>query len=170
MKRIVSLVVASFLLISPSAWARTAAHDAAESPQYGRKAGGMIGRGILNVATCFVDPIVHLVNKTKAGPPLVGTLAGIGSGLGCGVLRLGSGAVDIVTFWVPGFNGFPVSDSYENCLAGVGSGASAASPQPAYMPAPTTFAPESPSVQTPAQSQPAAGSGAPAAQPRKWTK
>jgi hypothetical protein len=32
------------------------------------------------------------------------------------VLRLGSGAVDLVTFWVPGFNGFPVSDSYDNCL------------------------------------------------------
>jgi hypothetical protein len=24
--------------------------------------------------------------------------------------------VDLVTFWVPGFNGFPVSDSYEDCL------------------------------------------------------
>jgi putative exosortase-associated protein (TIGR04073 family) len=92
-------------------------HDMAESQQYGRKVGGMIGRGALNVVTCFVDVIVNVVKETKAGPPLVGTFTGLGRGTGCGVLRLGSGAVDLVTFWVPGFNGFPVSDSYEHCLA-----------------------------------------------------
>jgi putative exosortase-associated protein (TIGR04073 family) len=76
----------------------------------------MIGRGALNVVTSPVDVIVNVVNETKAGPPFVGTLSGLGKGLGCGTLRLGSGAVDLVTFWVPGFNGFPVSDSYEDCL------------------------------------------------------
>lgn len=100
-----------------NAWAaRTAVHVAAESADYGRKAGGMLGRGLLNVVTCFVDLIVNVVNETKNGPPLVGTLVGIGKGAGCTVLRAGSGVVDVGTFWVPGFNGFPVSDSYENCL------------------------------------------------------
>jgi putative exosortase-associated protein (TIGR04073 family) len=120
MKRIlgIGLVVSALVAWQPPVWAaRTQVHEAAESQQYGRKFGGMIGRGLLNAATCFVDVIVNVVNETKAGPPFVGTLTGVAKGTGCGVLRLGSGAVDLVTFWVPGFNGFPVSDSYENCLA-----------------------------------------------------
>ena len=119
MNRFVGVVVVSLVLFGGQpAWAaRTKVHEAAESPEYGRKFGGMIGRGALNVVTSFVDVIVNVVNDTKAGPPVVGTLTGIAKGTGCGVLRLGSGAVDLVTFWVPGFNGFPVSDSYDNCLA-----------------------------------------------------
>jgi putative exosortase-associated protein (TIGR04073 family) len=116
-------MVAGLLVVGTQpAWAaRTQVHDAAESMEYGRKFGGMIGRGALNVVTSPIDVIVNVVNDTKAGPPLVGTLTGVAKGLGCGVLRLGSGAVDLVTFWVPGFNGFPVSDSYDNCLAGTGA-------------------------------------------------
>ena len=119
MKRLVGVMACSLVLCgSQPAWAaRTNVHEAAESQQYGRKFGGMIGRGALNVVTSFVDVIVNVVNETKAGPPVVGTLTGVAKGAGCGVLRLGSGAVDLVTYWVPGFNGFPVSDSYENCLA-----------------------------------------------------
>lgn len=88
----------------------------AESPKYGRKALGMFGRGLVNIVTSPVDLIAQTVDKTKSGPPIVGTLAGLGSGLGCTVLRIGSGAVDVVTFWVPSFNGFPVARSYNNCL------------------------------------------------------
>ena len=114
----IGMMVGALLVLQPPVWAaRTRVHEAAESQEYGRKFGGMIGRGLLNAATCFVDVIVNIVNDTKAGPPLVGTLTGVAKGAGCGVLRLGSGAVDLVTFWVPGFNGFPVSDSYENCFA-----------------------------------------------------
>jgi putative exosortase-associated protein (TIGR04073 family) len=127
-------------------------HDLAESPVYKEKAGGMIGRGLLNVVTCFVDPMVQTVNETKAGPPLVGTVRGLATGLTCGVLRLGSGAVDVISFWVPGFNGFPVSDAYDNCLGTPGGGASnvsvpgtggwesapIAEPMPADMPAAQT--------------------------------
>ena len=110
--------VAVMMVATQPAWAtRTRAHEMAESQQYGQKAGGMLGRGVINAVTCFVDPLVNIVNETKAGPPLIGTLTGVAKGVGCGVLRLGSGAVDIVTFWVPGFNGFPVSESYDNCMA-----------------------------------------------------
>lgn len=132
--RRMAVVAAGLLVIgSQPAWAaRTKAHEAAESMQYGQKFGGMIGRGALNVITSPVDIIVNLVNETKAGPPLVGTLVGVGKGLGCGVLRLGSGAVDLVTFWVPGFNGFPVSDSYDNCIATGTSSASLESMPPGY--------------------------------------
>jgi len=118
MKRVAGIVAVLMVIASQPAWAaRTKVHEAAESERYGRKFGGMIGRGALNVLTSPVDLIVNVVNDTKAGPPFVGTLGGLGKGIGCGALRLGSGAVDLVTFWVPGFNGFPVSDSYENCLA-----------------------------------------------------
>ncbi len=136
MKKLV-VILATLVILSPSAWAtRTAVHEAAESPDYGRKFGGMIGRGALNAVTCFVDVIVNTVNETKAGPPFVGTLTGLARGTGCGVLRLGSGAVDLVTFWVPGFNGFPVSDSYEDCFAMTAAPASTAQPSevPAYVP------------------------------------
>ncbi len=121
MSKVAWFTAAGLLVCAHPAWAaRTQVHEAAESQEYGRKFGGMIGRGALNVVTSPVDLIVDVVNDTKSGPPLVGTLTGLGKGLGCGVLRLGSGAVDLVTFWVPGFNGIPVSDSYENCFASVG--------------------------------------------------
>jgi len=123
------IVVGALLVSQPPVWAaRLQVHEAAESQEYGRKFGGMLGRGLLNAVTCFVDVIVNIVNDTKAGPPVVGTLTGVAKGAGCGVLRLGSGAVDLVTFWVPGFNGFPVSDSYENCFAASLSTASEMSP------------------------------------------
>jgi hypothetical protein len=38
-------------------------------------------------------------------------------GLGCTALRASSGIVDVALFWVPGFNGFPVNRSYDDCLA-----------------------------------------------------
>ena len=126
MKRVVGGVAMSLMLIGQPAWAqRLPVHDAAESSEYGRKAGGMLGRGVLNVATSFVDLPVAIVNETHGGPPLVGTLVGLGKGLGCTTLRALSGGLDILTFWVPGFNGMPVSDTYGNCLeasAGQASG------------------------------------------------
>ena len=160
MKRIAWMAVFMLAVASQPAWAaRTQVHEAAESQAYGRKFGGMIGRGALNAVTCFVDVIVNIVNETKAGPPVVGTLTGVAKGAGCGVLRLGSGAVDLVTFWVPGFNGFPVSDSYENCLA--------PSAPPAYSePAMQIEAP----VRTPSPVRPAAPASTPAKPKRRWTK
>lgn len=90
----------------------------AKSQSYGTKAGGMFGRGLLNFGTCFVDILVQTVEKTQTGPAFIGTMSGLGSGLGCTALRATSGATDVLTFWVPNFNGFPVSSSYSNCLEG----------------------------------------------------
>ena len=158
MKRGAWVVAILMVAGSQPAWAaRTKVHEAAESERYGRKFGGMIGRGALNVVTSPVDVIVNVVNETKAGPPFVGTLTGLGKGIGCGALRLGSGAVDLVTFWVPGFNGFPVSDSYENCMAG--SATSASDTMPAgYSPSSTWEVPtaEPGAAQVPASEPPPA--------------
>ena len=114
-KKIVAALITSIFVISPLLYADNL-WDMAQSDSYGRKAGGMFGRGLLNAASCFIDLIVQTVDKTKDGPPIVGTLTGIGSGAACTVLRAGSGVVDVATFWVPGFNGVPVSKSYHNCI------------------------------------------------------
>ena len=169
MKRTVWMVTALVVLGAQPVWAaRLGVHDAAESPEYGRKFGGMIGRGALNVVTSPVDVIVNVVNDTKAGPPLVGTLTGIGKGVGCGVLRLGSGAVDLVTFWVPGFNGFPVSDSYENCFAVHMSSASLEeTPRSSRR---TTSAMEVPTSEPGAAQVPPTAGEAPRPAKRKWSK
>lgn len=144
MKKLALFLLFFSLILTPKLFAQEDAArenvwQAANSEIYGTKAGGMIGRGLLNIVTCFVDVLVHTVEGTKEGPPLVGTLTGLGSGIGCTALRVTSGAVDVLTFWVPGFNGFPISRSYSNCLefeadetgtASQETGAAAAGPAP----------------------------------------
>ena len=175
MRRAGWMVAIIMVLGMPPVWAaRTPVHDAAESQDYGRKFGGMIGRGALNVATSFMDVLVNLVDDTKAGPPLVGTLTGIAKGTGCGVLRLASGAVDLVTFWVPGFNGFPVSDSYDNCVA---TGASSAPVVKMEQPSAGASAPAESWSPPPMEPAPRASATAPTPAPtphtssrKRWSK
>ena len=127
MRRVFGLGLVVFVLAvatSAEAGMRTRWHDLAESPVYKEKMGGMIGRGLLNVVTSPIDVVTGTVDGTKQGPPFVGTLRGLATGVACGVLRLGSGAVDLVTFWAPGFNGFGMSEEYGTCL---GTGDSMAS-------------------------------------------
>lgn len=115
-KGILMLAVLTLItLLAPKAFADDV-WTSAQSDQYGKKAGGMLGRGLVNVATCFVDIIQQTVEGTQQGPPFIGTMTGLGGGLGCTALRVSSGALDVVTFWVPGFNGIPVAKSYSNCL------------------------------------------------------
>lgn len=119
MKKFLTFLILFSFLLTPRLWAQEAVNtvwEAAESEVYGTKLGGMLGRGLLNAVTCFVDVIVHVVEGSKQGPPIVGSLTGLGSGIACTALRATSGALDLATFWVPGFNGFPVSRSYSNCL------------------------------------------------------
>lgn len=119
MKKAATFLVLFSFIFTPLLWAGSGddVWTAANSNVYGTKFGGMLGRGLLNAATCFVDVIVHVVEGSQQGPPVVGTLTGLGSGIGCTALRATSGVLDIATSWVPGFNGFPVSRSYSNCLA-----------------------------------------------------
>ena len=130
MKKLFIIVPVLFCLLAPVAKADNV-WEMAESPSYGRKAGGMLGRGLVNIATCFVDIIVSTVEGTKSGPPFVGTITGLGKGIGCGALRVLSGALDVTTFWVPGFNGFAVCRSYADCTNCNGTQAA-----PAYQPPP----------------------------------
>jgi putative exosortase-associated protein (TIGR04073 family) len=159
------MLALALIVAPPSAWAaRLRIHEMAESPRYGQKFWGMLGRGLFNAVTSPLDVIVNVVNETKAGPPVVGTMTGVGKGLGCGVLRLGSGAVDVVTSWVPGFNGFPVSDSYENCLGPAGERAAMA---PAV---PDTGEAESESSWHVPTTEPGAAQASEPAPKKRWSK
>ena len=102
----------------------------ADSPKYGEKLGGMLGRGLLNVATCFVDMPVQMVKGAKESKPeFIGAVGGFAKGATCTVLRAGSGVIDVATSWIPSFHGLPVSRSYENCLDfGVSSGSEGYTP------------------------------------------
>ena len=113
-KVFLALVICTFLLV-PASFAKDV-WEMAKSDVYKEKVGGMLGRGFVNAATSPVDIVVQTVNKTKTGAPLIGTLTGMAGGLGCTALRASSGIVDVALFWVPGFNGFPVARSYDNCL------------------------------------------------------
>lgn len=113
-KVLLALVICAFLLV-PVSFAKDV-WEMAQSDLYKEKTGGMLGRGLVNVATSPVDIFVQTVNKTKTEAPLIGTLTGMAGGLGCTALRASSGIVDVALFWVPGFNGFPVNRSYDNCL------------------------------------------------------
>src|SRR3989338_1381978 len=72
--------------------------EMAQSPKYGEKFGGMLGRGLLNVVTCFVDIPVQTVNgakQKKGGSEIVGAISGLATGTVCTVLRAGSGVIDV---------------------------------------------------------------------------
>jgi len=133
-KILLALLVCAFLL-APMGFAKDM-WEMADSEVYKEKAGAMLGRGLLNVATSPVDIFVQTVNRSKEGPALIGTLTGMAGGLGCTALRASSGIVDAGLFWVPGFNGFPVNRSYDNCLIE----ASDEFVQPVYQ-APVSFQP-----------------------------
>lgn len=114
--RIFLALVLCCCVMSPQVFAQQDIWEKANSDVYKEKAGPMLVRGLLNVVTSPVDILVQTVDKTKDGPPLIGTLTGLAGGLGCTALRVGSGLTDVALFWVPGFNGFPVNRSYHDCI------------------------------------------------------
>lgn len=118
MKKALALIVlfCFALSMSPAAYAKNV-WDMAESPKYGQKAMGMLGRGLLNAASCFVDIPVGTVNGAKRNKPQIfGAVGGFATGCMCAILRAASGVIDVATFWVPGFNGMAVCRTYGDCL------------------------------------------------------
>mgnify|MGYP001619105097 CR=1 FL=1 len=150
-KILTALVICAFLLV-PVSFAKDT-WEMAQSDVYKEKLGGMLGRGFVNVATSPVDIFVQTVNRTKTDPPLIGTLTGMAGGLGCTALRASSGIVDVALFWVPGFNGFPVARSYDNCLEESSEVTQPVQAPVAYQPV-AEAAPQEPLV-TVAEAQPA---------------
>lgn len=139
MKKVVSILLILCCLMPATAGAVDVWTNA-DSDVYKTKMGGMLGRGFINILTCWVDVIVATVEGTKSGPPVIGTVTGLGKGIGCTALRVLSGALDVVSFWVPGFNGYGVCKSYADCIN--------CEPKQQYVP--MAVAPQSAIVQAPA--------------------
>ena len=116
MKKGIVLILFACIAFSANAYARNM-WEMAESDVWKEKAGPMLGRGLLNVITSPIDMPVQLVKGAKEkDPAIMGGIGGFATGAACTVLRAASGIVDVAFFWAPGFNGVPVSRSYENCL------------------------------------------------------
>ena len=81
----------------------------ASSSNYWEKAPSMFVRGLHNVAFGWVEILAQPVRHSKNAPLLFGTLTGLVMGPVMAITRTGSGLVDVLTFWVPGFNGWPLS-------------------------------------------------------------
>ena len=134
MKKVIVMGVLFCFIFSYTAQAKNV-WEMAQSKSYGEKAGGMLGRGLLNAVTCFVDiPVQMVAGAKKTKPEFVGAVGGFATGVLCTILRAASGVLDVATFWVPGFNGIPVSRSYENCLS-----TAEAATAPAYVPPATVY-------------------------------
>ncbi|MFA5167125.1 MAG: hypothetical protein WC530_01185 [Candidatus Omnitrophota bacterium] len=151
-KVLLAFVLCAFLLV-PVSFAKDV-WEMAKSDVYKEKTGGMLGRGLVNAATSPVDIFVQTVDKTKTGAPLIGTLTGMAGGLGCTALRASSGIVDVALFWVPGFNGFPVARSYNNCLEESAESVQPAQEPQSVMPVVAEASPQQPLV-TVTETQPA---------------
>jgi putative exosortase-associated protein (TIGR04073 family) len=78
----------------------------ADSENYFAKAPSQLFRGLHNVAFGWGEVISHPIRTTKNAPLVVGTATGLVTGPVTAVLRTGSGLIDVLTFWIPGFNGW----------------------------------------------------------------
>src|SRR3989338_1906216 len=138
MKKVIVLGVLFCFAFSMTAQAKDV-WEMANSDQYGEKVGGMLGRGLFNAVTCFVDiPVQTVAGTKKMKPEFMGAVSGFGSGCVCTVLRASSGVLDVATSWIPNFHGLPVSRSYENCLAAEATESTYVAPTTTvYQPAPS---------------------------------
>ncbi len=117
MKKIVALFLVALVAFSASAFAAKADHtynpatmmsnkieDGARSDHYYAKAPSQLLRGTHNVAFGWSDIVSDLFQ-----PPIgIGTAMGPLTGTATAIARTGSGVVDLLTFWIPGVNGFSV--------------------------------------------------------------
>ncbi len=81
----------------------------ANSDSYLKKAPSMLFRGVHNVLFGWVELLAQPVRHSKNAPLVVGTATGIVMGVVMTVARTGSGLVDVLTFWIPKFKGWPLS-------------------------------------------------------------
>ncbi len=137
MKKAIVLSVLFCFFFSLNASAKNV-WEMAQSPVYKEKVGGMLGRGLLNVVSCPIDIPVSTVNGAKnTKPEFIGAIGGFATGAACTILRAASGIIDVATFWVPGFNGLPVSRNYGNCL----QAETVVAPSSGYIPPTTVYQP-----------------------------
>lgn len=142
MKKVIGLAAIFCLAFSLNAQAKDL-WEMAQSPKYGEKAGGMLGRGILNAASCPIDMFASAAKGSREGTnQFVGVVGGFAKGALCTVTRATSGVIDAATFWVPSWNGIAPCRSYEDCFACTAQAAPrAVAAATVYQPAPSAPAP-----------------------------
>jgi len=81
----------------------------ASSDNYVKKSIGMFHRGLSNTAAGWTELFLQPYRWSKNSPVLVGQVYGLLAGVTWAVLRTTSGALDVATFWIPGFRGVPLT-------------------------------------------------------------
>ena len=98
MKKSIMLLIAMCMII-PSAFAKQDLWEAAQSPKYGEKAPAMLGRGLINAASCPIDMFAQAVKGSReTEPQVMGAVGGFAKGAACTIFRAASGIIDVATF------------------------------------------------------------------------
>ena len=105
------VVLMSASLAYAAAGSRFQAFTNAQSGTGTTAMGGRICQGICNVALGWTEIFFRPGKEVAAGK---GPIEGIFKGLGNALVRTGAGAVEVVTFWVPG-DQVATSDSCPLC-------------------------------------------------------
>lgn len=107
MKVTLLLILGMLLVMCAPAFADPLAdlNEAADSDQYGKKAPAMFVRGGGDVLISPAEVITTTYQDTIHKPPVVGTVMGLGKGTAYTIDRAGRGTLDMLTFWVPNYNG-----------------------------------------------------------------
>ena len=95
-KTIMSLFIISFFLssLASTGWSQQAQAPQAKSYSWQDK----VKRGAVNIVTSPVEVARQIHNTTDEKNLLVGWTVGLVQGLGEGIVRLGAGVVDLLTF------------------------------------------------------------------------
>ena len=113
MKKIGIVMLVLMMTASSSLFAACPLDDNANSSKYLVKFPSMIGRGVVTIITSPAEIVVHAVKGTKEGKPVLGTLVGLGEGIGWTLDHIGRGVLDIVTSFIPNYHGSPPTHKLE---------------------------------------------------------
>lgn len=111
MKKMLLIVLALMIAISPTGWAMS--FEDADSDDYLVKAPAMIIRGVSHIGLSPLELVYHTYDGTINDTPVLGTLKGIGEGSLFLLDHAGRGAFDILFSLVPGQNGSPSTHEIE---------------------------------------------------------
>ena len=106
-------MLALMITASSAAFAGCPIDDNINTGSYLVKFPSMILRGVVNIITSPAEIVVHTVKGTKEGKPVVGTLVGLGEGVGWTLDHIGRGVLDIVGSIVPNYHGAPPTHKLE---------------------------------------------------------
>lgn len=71
-----------------------------------------LGRGLINVSTCWGEVFADFFETSKAKDPVVGATVGVAQGLVTSLYRAASGLYDIATFPFPPYDKPPMKPEY----------------------------------------------------------